>query len=216
MNNALSVDAIRAEGRQATCGHLSDLVSSGALRGSLGLSKTAFAGLLDIKRQTILAYESGVTLPALSVVLSVADIFNIAISKYTAENTQAQSASVPPTLAAIPERETVAEAMPQRDWGAELIALAVRRAEAERLSPATLKRQRAAVNGCQSVLKGDPLSVASWYAFIADDAATSTQASNAKLVAAVAAWAAFNGVPELMELAGAIKIALSGAGSHRD
>lgn len=80
MTNTLTIDAIRAERRHATCGQVSDMISTGELRRSLGLSKTAFAGLLNITRQTVVSYEIGATLPVVSVIKAASDYFNITLS----------------------------------------------------------------------------------------------------------------------------------------
>lgn len=197
MNNETSIESIRAQARRATCGQLSDMLSSGELRESLAMSKTKFAELLAIKRQTIMSYESGVSIPPISIVKKLSEILNVTMLKPS-------------------NWESCTTAAPQRDWCAELIEQAARRAEAMGLTKGTHDRQRHAVTGCKTVLNGDPLAVASWYSFVTDAGATSTQTSNAKLVAAVATWASFNGAPELGEIGSAIKIALSAAGSHRD
>ncbi|EGF8152506.1 helix-turn-helix transcriptional regulator [Salmonella enterica subsp. enterica serovar Enteritidis] len=192
MNNMLTIDAIRAERRHATCGQVSDLISTGELRRSLGLSKTAFSGLLNIARQTVISYETGVTMPASPVIKAVSEYFNITLGL---------------------QRDAPKQGV---FWVDELTASAERRADSEQLSAATLKRQRSAVVGCSSVFNGDPLRVASWYTFLTDETATSTTNSNARLVAAVATWAGCHGVPELGEMADAIRIALSAAGTNRD
>lgn len=192
MTNTLTIDAIRAERRHATCGQVSDLISTGELRRSLGLSKTAFAGLLNITRQTVVSYEIGATLPVVSVIKAASEYFNITLGF---------KRDVP---------------KPGVFWVDELTTSAERRADSEQLAVATLKRQRAAVVGCSSVFDGDPLRVASWYTFLTADKATSTTNSNARLVAAVATWAGCHGVPELGEMADAIRIALSAAGTNRD
>ncbi|ECK8239517.1 helix-turn-helix transcriptional regulator [Salmonella enterica subsp. enterica] len=192
MTNTLTIDAIRAERRHATCGQVSDLISTGELRRSLGLSKTAFAGLLNITRQTVVSYEIGATLPVFSVIKAASECFNITLGF---------------------KRD---EPKPGVFWVDELTTSAERRADSEQLAEATLKRQRAAVVGCSSVFGGDPLRVASWYTFLTAETATSTTNSNARLVAAVATWAGCHGVPELGEMADAIRIALSAAGTNRD
>ncbi|EED6909392.1 helix-turn-helix transcriptional regulator [Salmonella enterica subsp. enterica] len=192
MTNTLTIDAIRAERRHATCGQVSDMISTGELRRSLGLSKTAFAGLLNITRQTVVSYEIGATLPVVSVIKAASDYFNITLS-FRRDGPK-----------------------PGVFWVDELTTSAERRADSEQLAEATLKRQRAAVVGCSSVFGGDPLRVASWYTFLTAETATSTTNSNARLVAAVATWAGCHGVPELGEMADAIRIALSAAGTNRD
>ncbi|ECJ3935985.1 XRE family transcriptional regulator [Salmonella enterica subsp. salamae] len=187
MTNTVTIDAIRAELRHATPGQVSDLITSGELRNALSLSKTAFAARLNITRQTVIAYERGATMPAGFVILNASKILDVSL----------YPAGRAPEL--------------QICWVDELNDSAEKRAGRERLSAATLKRQRAAVVGCSSVFDGDPLRVASWFTFLTADTATSTTNANARLVAAVATWAGFNGVPELGEMGEAIRIALSAA-----